>query len=171
VRHNNSLLLRLSWLRPFSRSHGLQLPPQGADRLNRQDKAERKLADGKHARIRNVSSPLELVVLGIAILLPLCSELSMWTATERDPCSPVQPAFLAVLLSTLNPASQSHEENTTCLPFPPPVTYLFYFHSWCRKKSDKVSKERTTETQERQGFEQKHMRKKNKTLPKEHMGQ
>lgn len=121
VRHNNFLLLRLFGLQPFSRSCRLQLLPQGEDRLNWQDKTERKLTEGKHALIQNLSSSLELVILGITILLPLCSKLTIWTATGRRPCLPAQPAFLAVLLAMLNPASQSHKENTMCLLFPLPL--------------------------------------------------
>lgn len=121
VRHYNFLLLYLFGLQPFSRSCSLQLPPQGDDRLNWQDKTETKLTEGKHALIQKLSGSLELVILGITTLLPLCSKLWLWRATGLLPCLPTQPAFLAVLLAMLNPASQSHKENTMCLLFPLPL--------------------------------------------------
>lgn len=126
VRHNNLLLWCLFGLQPFSRSCSLQLPPQGEDRWNWQDKIERELTEGKRTD-PEPSGSLELVILGIAILLPLCSMLRISMATGCLPCSPAQPGFPAALLVMLNPASQIHKENSTCplflLPLPTCCTF------------------------------------------------
>lgn len=121
--------------------------------------------EGKRALIQKLSSSLQLVILGIAILLPPCSKLGIWRANGQIPCLPAQPSFLAVLLAMLNPASPSTKK------IPPPavlplIMFLFYFRRWCRKKSNQARKERSTESQERQTWVwTKHMRK-NKTSPK-----
>lgn len=137
MRHNNFPFLHLFGLQSFSKSCSLQLPPQGEDRLNWQNETESKLNEAKHVRIQNFSSSLELVLLGITILLPLCRKLSdaVLIFNLNGQCMTMLLAspdysLLAVLLAMLNSVSKSHRENTTWLLFllPLPTYSTFTAH-------------------------------------------